>query len=196
MKRLYIFLLCLFSFATAFSQFPITQGLGAPNTLVKARNGLGVDSGFVYVNSFADTATANLGYLKNIPGITIRTVNTLWIRDNTAQYWIEFGAGSLHVDTTETIRLEGDGSADNPLAAHLAISQQSGNILDTLPDGVYVPSSVQNGLRTGGIVTWEVDYTYTVSPATYAINNVSYASPETEITLDNVTPPDRDWETV
>lgn len=188
MKRLYILLVFLVSAVTAFSQFPVTQNLGAPKTLVLGRGGIGVDSGFVYKTSFADTSIANYGFLDAIPGIIIRTGNRLWMRDTTASVWIETGAGSLNVDTTNSIIHIGDGSIANPLRSHLVISQQSGNAIDTLPDGIYVPNYIQNGLISGGLVIWQTGLTYIVTPATYAIGGVVYNSPETTITLDNADP--------
>ena len=82
MKKLLISISFLICALYSYCQFPVQQNLGGPNTQVNARGGMGSDSGFVYRSSFNDTVTANFGFLKNIPGITIRTVNTLWIRSN------------------------------------------------------------------------------------------------------------------
>lgn len=187
MKRLlYILTLLILSFV-GLSQ--TQQNLGAPNTNVVVRGLMGIDTGFQYRTSYADTAAANLSlYLSSRAGMTIRTGNTLWIRNSDATQWLEFGSGALYVDTTQTVRLNNNGSFANPLQAHVQISQQQGNALDTLPDGIYVPSMIQNGIISGLRVVWETGLTYTVTAGTYAINGIVYNSPETSITLDNADP--------
>lgn len=190
MKRLYILLVFLVSAVTAFSQFPSRQNLNYAPSVRTWTNALSVDSGFIYRVNYPDTATANVGYLKNIPGLILRTENKLWMRSNDASRWIETGAGSLNVDTTNSIIHIGDGSVGNPLQSHVVISQQAGNAIDTLPDGIYVSNYIQNGLISGGLVIWQTGLTYIVTPATYAIGGVIYNSPETTITLDNADPTD------
>lgn len=59
----------------------------------------------------------------------------------------------------------------------------SGTELDPLTAESTIPP-VQNGIISGGEVTWISGYTYSVSPAVYYINGVQYTSPYTEITLD------------
>ena len=188
MKKILSILSFLICSLTVFSQgFPVTQNLGAPKTMVLNRGGLASDSGFIYRYDFNDTATANLGFLKNIPGIQIRTGNRLWMRSLDALYWIETGAGSLNVDTTKSITLYNNGSTANPLTAYLNVSQQAGNIIQVFPDGVFAQpqAQVQNGLISGGLVIWQTGLTYIVTPATYAIGGVVYSSPQTTITLPN-----------
>ena len=192
MKKIHILLSFLICSVSVFGQFPVTQNIGAPNTLVKGRGGIGVDSGFVHLTSFSDTSVANLGFLDNIPGITIRTINKLWMRSNDATVWIETGAGSLNVDTTNSVILRGTGSLSDPLIADLIVSPTPGNQIQVLPNGVYstTAAQVQNGLISGGLVIWETGLTYTVTSAIYAIGGVIYTSPETLITLDNADPTD------
>lgn len=186
MKKILISLLFLFIAAICFGQFPVQQGLGAPKTQVNARGGLGADSTLVFTTSFADTSTANLGFIDGIPGATIRTVNTLWIRSNDATRWIEFGSGALNIDTTESILLVGDGSTSDPLTASLQVSTQSGNILQVFPDGIYASpqADCQNGLMSGGRIVLEQNLDYTVTPAVYTIGCAPFNSIETLITLD------------
>src|SRR5215213_8444908 len=45
------------------------------------------------------------------------------------------------------------------------------------------PAPVQDGVLSGGAVTWISDYDYNVSPAVYYIGGVLYTSPSTNITL-------------
>lgn len=191
MKKLLSILLVLFCAVSVFGQYGYTpQNLGGPKTFVHARGPLGSDSSLVYSTSYADTTAANLGFIDLVPGATIRTVNTLWIRSNDATKWVEFGAGSLVIDTTESILLSGDGSTSDKLTANLQVSTQAGNILQVLPDGAYatVQTTIPNGLIRGGLVIWQTGLTYIVTPATYAIGGVIYNSPQTTITLDNADP--------
>jgi hypothetical protein len=191
MKKIHILLSFLICSLSAFSQgFPVQQNIGAPKTMVVARGGMAADSGFIHITSFSDTSEANLGFLDEIPGITIRTVNKLWMRSNDATMWIETGAGSLNVDTTNSILLRGTGSLADPLVSDLIVSPTPGNTIVVLPNGVYstTAAQVQNGLISGGLVIWQTGLTYTVTAATYAIGGVIYTSPETSITLDNADP--------
>jgi hypothetical protein len=193
MKRILSILLVLFCAVSSFAQYGWTpQNLGGPKTYVHARGLMGSDSAFVHTTSYADTATANLGLIDLVPGAVIRVVNKLYMRSNDATQWIETGAGSLNVDTTESILLSGDGSLTDKLTANLQVSTQSGNILQIFPDGAYatVQAQVQNGLISGGLVVWQQNLTYIVTPATYAIGGVVYSSPQTTITLDNADPTD------
>ena len=198
MKKILSILSFLICFASAFSQtlpgFPSglqVQGLGAPTNTVWTKNIHSASAGFAWYGTFADTTEANTNsFFKNIAGMTIRTGNTLWIRNTDLTEWLSFGAGTTYVDTTQTVRLSGNGSLADQLVAHVQISQQAGNALDTLPDGIFVQSGIQNGLRSGGLIIWEQNLDYTVTTATYAINNVSYTSPETEITLSAADPTD------
>jgi plastocyanin len=202
MKKILSILLVLFCAVSAMAQTIPTlpsgmtiqsQGPPAPGGITVTPNIYGPGVGLAYRGSFSDTTAANVNpYYKNIAGMTIRTGNTLWIRDTTKTQWIEFGAGSLFIDTTESIILRGDGSPPNPLTANLQISQQSGNILQVFPDGAYATTQtqVQNGLISGGLVVWQQNLTYIVTPATYAIGGIVYNSPQTTITLDNADPTD------
>jgi hypothetical protein len=52
------------------------------------------------------------------------------------------------------------------------------------------PNTVQNGLISGGIVTWIANYDYDVTAAQYYIDGVLYNSPATSITLDPADPTD------
>lgn len=92
-KILSIFILLLF-FISVKAQFPVNQTLGAPLTQVYSRGGLGADSGFIARKNFIDTSFANIGFLKNIPGIIIRVGSDLWMRNNAATAWIFIGGES------------------------------------------------------------------------------------------------------
>src|SRR5690606_23670731 len=92
MKRfisILIFLFC-FHFGDA-QQFPVKQLMGSPNTDVHSRGAFSSDSGYVYTTSYADTSEMNNGFLKNIPGIVLRSGDALWIRNTTTNAWIQVG---------------------------------------------------------------------------------------------------------
>jgi hypothetical protein len=77
---------------------------------------------------------------------------------------------ALFTENSPTVTLSGAGTEADPLIA----------------DALEAP--IQNGIISGGEVTWIEDYTYSVSPAVYYINGIQYQSPYTEITLDPADP--------
>lgn len=98
MKKL-ILLLFLFASLHSFAQFPNTTTLGNSSTLQKANGAYGSVLGYVFAGSYGDTTAANLSFIKNVPGIVIRVVDDLWLRNNTATAWNKIGSiGSI--DTT------------------------------------------------------------------------------------------------
>jgi hypothetical protein len=98
-KSLFIlsFLVCA---STCFAQgpFPIKQGIGNPNTLLKV-NGASKDSLASILATWADTSSANINpYIRFYPGAMIRTLspaNTTWIRNDNATAWIQFSTGPI-----------------------------------------------------------------------------------------------------
>lgn len=78
----------------------------------------------------------------------------------------EPSAFSLFTQNSGSIALSGDGTEANKLTATSLVPP------------------IQNGIISGGEVTWITGYTYSVSPAIYFIAGVQYSSPYTEITLD------------
>jgi len=189
MKKLISILSFLICALSAFGQTTPTtpaapiQNLGAPTNIVDTRGTHAANMGFAWYGDFVDTTSANLTFAKNIAGMTIRTGNTWWYRDTSKTEWRSWGSGSLYVDTTQTIRLNGTGSLANPLQAHGIISQMNGNSIVSLPDGFFSQSFVQNGIISGGLIVFEQNLDYTVTAAEYAIANIRYSSDETGITL-------------
>jgi len=49
-------------------------------------------------------------------------------------------------------------------------------------------TNLLNGCISGCVVTWDVDYTYIISPSTYRINGIYYSSPADTITLSAADP--------
>lgn len=90
-------LLLLFLFAAIYSkaQFPNTTTSGNASTLQKANGAYGASIGYVFAGSYGDTTAANLSFIKNIPGILIRNIDTIWQRNNAATAWIKIGGGVL-----------------------------------------------------------------------------------------------------
>lgn len=106
MKRIYFILIFLLACFFANAQFPLTQSVGNKNMLYATQGAFGADSGYVYRYAFADTSAANLGYLKNIPGIVIRTIDDkVWMRNNAATEWV--GVGSVS-DVSNGLRIVSD----------------------------------------------------------------------------------------
>ncbi len=91
MKKLLLISFLLFCATFCFAQFPISQSTGNSNTQVYSRGGQGADSGFIWRTNFADTGAANKGFLKNVPGIVIRTGSTLWLRNQATTSWVLIG---------------------------------------------------------------------------------------------------------
>lgn len=105
MKKIF---LLVFLFAALYSraQFPVTVTSGNSSTLQKANGAFGAMLGYVFAGSYGDTTAANLSFIKNVPGILIRTGDDLWLRNSTATAWVNKGGGSLvdqdfaHTDLT------------------------------------------------------------------------------------------------
>ncbi len=93
-------------------------------------------------------------------------------------------SGTIYIEDTITVNLSGSGAIANPLSADVNLSTLFGNILTIEGDGLYAPFDVQEGINSGGIITWVEDYTFNVTAAEYTINNISYTSPDTNVTLD------------
>lgn len=94
MKKVSLVILFLLAYCISFSQFTITQNLGAPKTLVVSKGGLSADSALI-LPYYPDTTTANLSpYVKYYAGNMIRVGNVVYVRNSTATGWITIGSGS------------------------------------------------------------------------------------------------------
>lgn len=92
--------------------------------------------------------------------------------------------GGIETEDSITVDFSGDGTSLDPLTADVIVSEQINNAVTVLPDGIFVPQIIQNGLIYGGVVTWVTGLTFNISAAGYYINGVFYESPATTITLD------------
>lgn len=94
MKKIIFFLLFIPVLAQA-QGYPIQTAQGSNNQLTFHNGSYGALKGFVYKGTYADTAVANLSYIKNVPGQTIRTIDDkLWMRSNDIQRWISLGGSA------------------------------------------------------------------------------------------------------
>ena len=99
MKKVIFFLLICVCFFSVKAQYPISQNIGAPTTLVVAKGGLKADSTFI-VPTFTDTSKANLSnYIKVYPGALIRVQDTLYMRNKTATQWLAAGTIGGAIDS-------------------------------------------------------------------------------------------------
>lgn len=104
MKKLLLFITALALTFVVNAQFKNNLWQGSPFQLTGQSGALGAGYGIQIKNSFADTTAANsstaggaAGFLKNIPGFIIRTVDTYWSRSNDMQKWNLLGSGTSYV---------------------------------------------------------------------------------------------------
>ncbi len=93
------------------------------------------------------------------------TLNSVTATTITATTYSGLPESTISTLNTPSIAIFGDGSTSNPIYADLLIAP------------------VNNGIVSGGEVSWISGYTYSVSPAVYYINSQLYTSPYTEIML-------------
>lgn len=189
MKRIYISILVLLSAVCSFGQTIPVQNLGAPGNIVVARGQFGADSSINLRTNYSDTGRLNQGvYLNTQPGAIVKVMDALWMRNSTATEWLPIGGQPITTQNSNTIVMSGTGSFVDPLTASSVISGQPNNIIQSLADGLFVPSFVQNGIISGGYRTWVSGYTYDVATTNYVIGGVQYVAPEDQITLSNSDP--------
>ena len=103
MKKLFLLLSFLLAYYLSFAQYPVSQALGAPKTLVMNKGGFSADSALI-VPSFPDTNYANLSpYVKYYPGNIIRAGNQLYFRNATATAWIILAQTGTAVGSVQSI---------------------------------------------------------------------------------------------
>lgn len=93
MKRILTILFILFS-CSAFAQFPNTHGQSNARTKERFEGAVYPVKGLIN-GRYADTASANLGYIAGEPGGQIVVGNTLYIRDVTKTKWVTVGEYGL-----------------------------------------------------------------------------------------------------
>ena len=113
MKKVSLLLSFLLAYCVSFAQYPITQNLGAPKTLVISKGGLAADSSLI-LPAFIDTSYANLSpYIKTYPGNMIRVGNQIYVRNSDATTWLVL-AQSGSVPGTVTSISQGYGMTNTP----------------------------------------------------------------------------------
>lgn len=101
MKNIIILFLFFFSLKSFAQTFPITQWQGAPGTNNQTKGTQSALTGFTWTTDYADTLTANsVSYVKYTPGIVIRTGSIFWVRNNTANKWIQIGSVTAALNGT------------------------------------------------------------------------------------------------
>lgn len=130
-----------------------------------------------------DTGVANAYVIATRPAVSSYTDGLLvrFIADNG-----NTGSSTLNVDGLGVITLKKNVNTDldegDILPGQVVEAVYDGTNFQVL--GIGATGTLTDGIISGGIVTWLQDYDYRISPATYVINGVPYASPETFVTLD------------
>lgn len=105
MKRVLLLFLLVFSLSNTFSQttYPITQTIGAPQTLVVSKGGFRADSSLI-MPSFLDTSAANRSpYIKRYPGNLIWASNQVWVRNSDTTKWLLLAVSGTSSGTVTAI---------------------------------------------------------------------------------------------
>ncbi len=144
-------------------------------------------------NPKADSSFGRYGYLQFLT-LSIDAVGDTMIRPRLAgssRTWIHGGNtevwkwnGTRWVKTGTSASGGGSGIAE--VTGTLPIVVTNG----TTTPNVSITPFKQNGVVSGGIITWLSGYTYNVSAANYYIDGVFYQSLSTDITLDAADPTD------
>lgn len=94
MKKLFLIFTLLFLTFFVKAQFPITQNLGGPTTLVRVPANGGLQGSLINRN-FTDTTAANLTAIDYYAGSQIFTTTDgkFWVRNAAATEWIDISAG-------------------------------------------------------------------------------------------------------
>lgn len=146
MRKIFLIILTIFLWLFGYAQFPITQNLGAPSTLVLNKGGFKTDSALV-IPSYSDTTRANQSLGKTYPGNIIRVGNLVYIRNFNATGWILVGSGG------------GGGGSFDTVYAKYPIRVDTTGVKDTLYlaqpflDSVYnnSPGFLDGLVSTGGV---------------------------------------------
>lgn len=148
MKKLLIILILTIIAVRSAAQFPNNQSFGSPTTLTTFKGAGKADSGFA-IGGFADTAHINLNpYIKTYPGMLVRTANALWMRNSTANAWMNlFGAGGAAVTNMNSgTSLSGTTGqlGGNPLLHYTDIGLENGFALSIVNNGVRGPDQTDS----------------------------------------------------
>jgi len=139
MKKILITIGLILICYLGYGQYPITQNLGGPTTLVKNPNYGGMQGGLIpFV--FTDTSQANslAPYLKNYDGAIIKTttpINAMWYRYLAGTQWVQFIPGGGGTGT-----LSWNQGGNNPVvtdgSGYGLIGPQSANGLSAITNNV------------------------------------------------------------
>lgn len=128
---------------------------------------------FEYFKGIIHTILCKVDYLYS----KITPLKVLWndveIEDDTKS--INFIGADVEVESISSGNVE--------VNVETLISDLEYNTTVRLSDGLYSTPFYQDGLISGGIVTWDSGFTFNVSAATYRIGGVLYKTPTQQVTL-------------
>lgn len=142
MKRLLLFILIIMLSKVGLAQFPNSHSQSNASTLEIFKGGLSSDSGLVYRYSFADTASANLGYLDNISGISIMVSDSIWVRNRAHTAWLNLGRGTAGNPTLQVVTGYGKTTTDNVKVGMIANTMSDATPLFQVGNLSNTPSSL------------------------------------------------------
>lgn len=96
MKKILTILFVL-SCLVGYGQYPKQLNAYNPLTQVNFLGGIGLDSSLAFRHNYPDTATVNLGFIKNIPNVVVLVNDTLRKRSNDVTRWDNLGGGAVPV---------------------------------------------------------------------------------------------------
>jgi hypothetical protein len=169
MKKLFTILFFWACSIYSYGQFPLQQSLGSSTTQVYSKGGLGSDSGFIYRTNFQDTVTANISFIKNIPGITIRTGNVLWMRNQAATAWLRIGVGPSLV--ANGIAMSGDTTILGDSMNRLTYIQVLSHLKNGSRYNALILGNLPEAQSLNGILP-KYPYLLTYNPATLGLQRV------------------------
>lgn len=104
MKKILLSILFIISLVGVNAQFTNQQTIGSNKTLFKSLGGLGADSSFILLNSYADTTAANQSVSSKYNGSFIRVGTTIYYRTLSPLKWnaLSAGASGTYLATADT----------------------------------------------------------------------------------------------
>jgi len=173
MKKIALIILLFFIYCNGNSQNTTTQNLGAPRTLVVNKGGFQSDSSLI-VPHFSDTTSANASqYVKYYAGNIIRVGDNLYMRNSTANKWVNVGSGG--------------GGGGGTFSDNIIMNAGTGNRLGYWVDGETIPVAGKTLDEAFTIITQkEIHPTYT-KPSQTTSGNPSAGSYEIGSNLGTIT---------
>lgn len=171
MKKIFL-LVVLFFCLKSFAQYPISQGLGSANTIVRIPTPGAITGGLININ-FTDTTAANLTNIKFYAGAMIFTTSggsKVWVRNSTATVWNQLSSsgGSTNIynsDGTLTGNRQLDGGGNTLTFTNLSTFK-----LQATQTQIALPNKVL-GLTDSVVVSDASNFVYKVPSNSFGSNN-------------------------